>query len=241
MRALWLGLILAVTAAAAELLAGIGTRLGWWPFTTGFTLLRYGTFAALLALPLLGWGVWRTPARAPRLAGGLGLIVAVFAAAVPLSWLLPARSLPVIHDISTDTVSPPAFVAVLPQRHGAPNPAEYGGPEVAAQQREAYPDIVPLRLSLPPAEAYALALDTARRSGWEIVAAEPESGRIEATDTTFWFGFKDDVVVRITPDAAGARVDVRSLSRVGRSDVGTNARRIRDYLGRLAEAAHAQG
>jgi uncharacterized protein (DUF1499 family) len=69
--------------------------------------------------------------------------------------------------------------------------------------------------------------------GWTIVAAEPAAGRIEATATTRWLGFKDDVVVRIRPDAGGSRVDVRSVSRVGKSDLGTNARRIREYLGRL--------
>jgi uncharacterized protein (DUF1499 family) len=66
------------------------------------------------------------------------------------------------------------------------------------------------------------------------VAADSSAGRIEATATTPWFGFKDDVVIRVAPDPAGSRVDVRSVSRVGQSDVGTNARRIRAYLARLA-------
>ena len=69
--------------------------------------------------------------------------------------------------------------------------------------------------------------------GWEIVDANPGQGRIEATDATFWFGFKDDMVVRVAPTETGSRVDVRSLSRVGRSDVGTNAKRIRAFLARL--------
>ena len=68
-----------------------------------------------------------------------------------------------------------------------------------------------------------------------LVAAEAADGRIEATDTTFWFGFKDDVVVRVQPADNGSRIDVRSESRVGKSDVGTNARRIRAYLAKLAE------
>jgi uncharacterized protein (DUF1499 family) len=86
---------------------------------------------------------------------------------------------------------------------------------------------------MPPDQAFERALLVARDSGWEIVAAKREEGRIEATDTTFWFGFKDDVVIRITPALDGSRVDVRSLSRVGKSDVGTNAKRIRAYFRKL--------
>lgn len=238
MRLVWLGFILALTAAALELIAGPGHRLGWWPFTTGFSLLRYGAIGALLSLPLLLWAVWRAPVGRLQILAGVGLLIALPAALLPLSWLYLARSLPVIHDISTDTDTPPPFVAVLPLRQDAPNSADYGGSEIAAQQHEGYPDIVPLRLPLPAIDAYARALDTARRMGWQIVAADPQTGVIEATATTFLFGFKDDVVVRITEEAdGGARIDVRSASRVGRSDVGTNARRIRDYLGKLRSSA----
>jgi uncharacterized protein (DUF1499 family) len=142
-----------------------------------------------------------------------------------------------IHDITTDTETPPVFVAILPLRAGTPNTAEYGGPEVAAQQRTGYPDLKPLTLTIPPAQAFPHALAVAREMGWEIAANEPAEGRIEATDATFWFGFKDDVVVRITPAGSGSRIDVRSVSRVGRSDVGKNAERITEYLERIARVA----
>jgi len=165
------------------------------------------------------------------LAVALGLVTAW----VPWSWKNKAGSVPPIHDITTDTASPPAFQAVLPLRADAPNPSEYGGDSIAQQQREAYPDIEPVLLDVPPAQAFQRALEAAREMGWEIVSAEPAEGRIEATDTTFWFGFKDDVVVRVEPAAGGSRVDVRSVSRVGRSDVGTNAERIRDYLAKIRE------
>lgn len=211
--------------------SGLGTRLDLWSFRTGFVLLRWsvylGVAGAILALAAL-------IATRPR--GGIRvlLIAAVVAAAIavliPWRWQRQARQVPPIHDITTDLENPPEFVAVLPLRADAPNPATYGGPEVAAQQREAYPDIGPLRLEAPPGEAFTRALDAARRMGWEIVAADSAAGRIEATATTRWFGFKDDVVVRITPDGGGSRIDVRSVSRVGRSDVGTNAKRIRGYL-----------
>jgi hypothetical protein len=152
------------------------------------------------------------------------------AAGVPWYWQRRAREVPPIHDISTDTADPPEFVAILPLRADAPNPAEYGGPAIAAAQQQAYPDLQPLALPRPPEAVFGRAVEAARRAGWEIVASDSAAGRIEATATTGWFGFKDDVVVRIRPANEGSRVDVRSVSRVGRSDVGTNARRIRAYL-----------
>ncbi|HEX7466433.1 MAG TPA: DUF1499 domain-containing protein, partial [Usitatibacter sp.] len=86
----------------------------------------------------------------------------------------------------------------------------------------------------PPQKATQSAIDAARACGWEVVSSDAPSGRIEATDTSLWFGFKDDIVVRVRPDGAGSRVDVRSVSRVGKSDIGANAKRVRGFLARLA-------
>jgi hypothetical protein len=152
---------------------------------------------------------------------------------VPWYALQQARALPPIHDITTDTGRPPQFVAILPLRAGAPNPAAYGGADVARAQVGAYPDLRTRRMDATRADAFNRALQVARDLGWEIVAADAAAGRIEATDTTFWFGFKDDVVVRVEADGAGSRIDVRSVSRVGVGDVGANARRIRAYLQKL--------
>jgi uncharacterized protein (DUF1499 family) len=162
-----------------------------------------------------------------------GILIGLLTAGIPWSWLRTVKQVPNIHDITTDTENPPKFIAVLPLRKNAANPAEYSGPDIAVQQRKGYPDIVPLRSKMPPDQVFEQALSIARDMGWEIVDAKPKDGRIEATDTTFWFGFKDDVVIRITPALDGSRVDVRSLSRVGRSDVGTNAKRIRAFLEKL--------
>lgn len=223
-------LVVAVLAALAVVAAGPGTRLGLWPFRTGFVVMRWSAYAAIVgaALGLIGLVL-----PGARIAGAAALLAGAATFGVPWMWMRTARSVPPIHDISTDTENPPAFAAVLPKRAGAPNPPEYAGAQVAAQQKAAYPDLRPLRLELPPAEAFGRALQVARDMGWEIVAAQPEDGRIEATDTTRWFGFKDDIVVRVRPEEGGSRVDVRSKSRVGRSDVGTNAGRIRRFLDRL--------
>jgi hypothetical protein len=144
-----------------------------------------------------------------------------------------AQALPKIHDISTDLANPPAFVKILPLRANAPNSAVYGGAEIATAQKAGYPDIQPREVALPVEAAFASALTAAGAMGWEIVNVDAGQGLIEATATTFWFGFKDDVVIRVTPAAAGSRIDMRSVSRVGRSDVGANAARIRKYFSLL--------
>ncbi len=224
-------LLLAVLAAVLLLIAGPGTRMEWWDFRTGFKLLRWATFGGLTAaaLALVALLVPRTR-RGGAASLVLALVIGLGVAYPPLQGMRTARSVPPIHDITTDTAQPPAFVAVLPLREDAPNPSDHPGEDVAAQQRAAYPDLQPLRLDAEPAAAFERALEAARGMGWEIVASDPAAGRIEATDTTFWFGFKDDVVVRVASDGDGSVIDVRSVSRVGMSDVGTNAKRIRAYL-----------
>ncbi len=232
-------LLAAVIALLMLLFAGPGTRLEFWDFRFGFTLMRWalyiGVSAALLGLVLL---------LIPRTRSGnvsalvAAMVIALGTAAVPFLLAQQAQSLPRIHDITTDTHNPPQFIAVEPLRADAPNPIEYEGEEIARQQREAYPDIVPLETDVYPAIVFDRALETAQTMGWEIVAADADNGRIEATDTTFWFGFKDDVVIRIQGSNGGSRVDVRSKSRVGLSDVGANAARIRSFLDALDERLH---
>jgi uncharacterized protein (DUF1499 family) len=146
-----------------------------------------------------------------------------------------AASTPLIHDITTDTDKVPHWVALQSQRAGAQNGAAYGGPAVAAVQKRAYPDLAPLTLAVPPDRAFARVQAAARSMGWRIVAAVPADGRLEAIDTTRWFGFADDIVVRVTATPNGSRIDVRSASRVGRSDLGVNAKRIRAFLAAVAK------
>jgi uncharacterized protein (DUF1499 family) len=140
---------------------------------------------------------------------------------------------PRIHDITTDTDHPPQFVALLAVRQKAPNGTAYGGARIAQAQKAAYPDIAPARLGTPPDQAFDRALDAAQRMGWKIIAADKAEGRIEATATTFWLRFKDDVVIRIAAAGSGSRLDIRSMSRVGRNDFGANAKRIRAFLQQL--------
>ncbi len=228
---------LAVAAVIVLASAGAGYRLGLWTFRTGFTFLKYGAWCGLAsALLSLGALVWATRGRRAFeiILALAALAVGIAAFSVPFQWRMAVQQAPHIHDITTDVTNPPQFVAILPLRKDAPNPSTYGGAEIAIKQRAAYPDLKTAVLDLPAPPAFEQALDAARRMGWRIVAAVPEEGRIEATDTTFWFGFTDDIVVRVTPAGNRSLLDVRSVSRVGISDAGTNARRIRAYLRRVA-------
>ena len=230
------GTLLALLAGLLAASAGFGHRWGWWSYRAGFTVLKAAAYVGIAAAAVSLAGLIVTRPLLLRQGAVLslaGVLIGFLTAGIPWSWLRTVKQVPYIHDISTDTDTPPKFVAVLPLRKDAANPAEYGGPDIAAKQRKGYPDIVPRLMRVPPDRAFEQALSTARDMGWEIVDARSKDGRIEATDTTFWFGFKDDVVIRITPALDGSRVDVRSLSRVGRSDVGTNAKRIRVFFQKL--------
>jgi uncharacterized protein (DUF1499 family) len=236
-------MIVALVAAAIALLglvllgaAGPAYRVGV-PLEGAFALLRWGAYVGAAGAALAGAAAvaarWRKDHKAmwvavAALAGALAVV------AIPYWWQREAQRVPPIHDITTDLDNPPSFQAVVPLRADAPNTLDRP-PLLAVQQREGYPDIQPVTLPLPPDRVFNRALDVAQRMGWEVVGSDQQAGRVEATATTRWFGFKDDVVVRVTAWGSGSRVDVRSVSRVGRSDVGTNARRIRDFLGNLQD------
>jgi len=228
----------AATLGTVSLIALAATgplhHAGLFGLAGAFGLVKWSVYGVLATMVLAIIGLIVDSRREARTSTALRAMALSFIATgsiAALAW--KASRVPAIHDVTTDTMQPPPFLAVLPLREGALNPVEYGGPDVAAKQKQAFPDIVPLTLDLPPARAFDRALAAARSMGWDLVASDPAGGRIEATDTTFWFGFKDDVVIRVTPQPDGSRVDVRSLSRVGGGDIGANAARVRKYLAAL--------
>lgn len=227
------GLVLGVAALAAVAISGIAYRLGGWHFTVGLQVTEWAVYGAAVALALSAVGLIQArPQARPRgfLLGILGVAAALPVVAMGLHWEYATRTYPPINDISTDTEDPPVFWDM-------PNPTNYPGAETAALQRAAYPDLAPLELAMPPEKAFAHALAVAEGRGWAIVAHVPQEGRIEATDTSLLYGFTDEIAVRVAPSDGGAKVDVRSRSRLGRIDRGVNAKRIRAYLKALQ--AHA--
>ena len=171
------------------------------------------------------------------------VIVSMILGLVPVGIIGPqmaaAGDVPPIHDITTDTANPPGFVAIVPLRENAPNGYEYGVTEawpaekLGATTMEAYPDLKPIESDLSVADAVDRTEDALRAMGLDIVAVDKDAGLVEATATTFWFGFKDDMVVRVVGNGEGSRLDLRSMSRVGQSDVGANAARIGDFVDRF--------
>jgi hypothetical protein len=228
-----LSILLVVAAALLLVFAGPGHRLGLVPVKIAVYSSAAAGLIALIA-GLIGvialTGSLATGRRDALLPALLGTTAGAIVGLHMLSWVQTARSVPQIHDITTDLADPPVFVAVAPLRADAPNPAAYDGPDTAAAQREAYPDIQTVRFpGVSADEVIRAARRAALESGWDVVAYAETEGRLEATDTTFWFGYKDDIVVRVKATGDGAELDVRSKSRVGLSDLGTNAARIRGY------------
>lgn len=241
-----LALLLALGAVLVGVGAAVGSGAGLWSFRPAFTALRWAFFAAAgggaLALVALVWGL---VARAGTLV--ISLIAVALAAgycSYLVSWIGQASAVPAIHDISTDLADPPQFRTLTLRADNLDSIPDGDDPALAALtslerlhsvQRRGYPDVATLRLDAPPARAFAAAEELVRQRGWTVATADPAAGTIEATDTVSLFRFKDDVVIRTRPAPGGSVVDVRSVSRVGVSDLGVNARRVTAFLADLKD------
>lgn len=226
--------------AIVVILAGPAHKAGLVDYRLAINALIFGAFGSLAAAVLAAVGMFfARPGRRKRgmVLSGAALGVSAAVAVTLFVMASNATKVPPIHDITTDIVDPPAFEVVVGLRAPGDNSADYAGIDtVGRHQADAYPDLQTLYLMEPVESVFKRAEKTARTMGWEIVASEPERGRIEATATTFWFGFKDDVVIRIEKAQAGATaLDVRSASRVGISDIGANAARIRAFLKKITD------
>jgi uncharacterized protein (DUF1499 family) len=228
--------LLACAAAMTVAAAGPLHRFLGLDVEIVLTIFRYGFYLAVAGAALgLATIVPTRPGERRRgfVAAFLAITIGVAAAWMPLDWFLRAQRLPELNDISTDISNPPPLVVTNQLRRGAPNPPTYPGASAGVLQRAAYPDIVPVVLPVPPAEAFKRVDRVALDMDWDVVARAPAEGRLEAIATSAWFGFNDDIVVRIKPDGNGSRIDIRSKSRVGESDLGVNARRLREFIARL--------
>lgn len=216
--------------------AALGTRFGLWPWTLGLGLFALSLVISLAIQIISAIWMLRRPGQATkttlRWASLLALPPLILIAVLLRSG--DGERAP-IHNISTDTQSPPEFAAAIEQRGKDSNSLEYTD-EIAIIQQQLFPDVKPISSELAPAAAFARALFTAESLGWEVYAQDARQGHIEAVQTTLWFGFKDDIVIRIRAEESGSRIDLRSVSRVGRSDLGANAKRILAFTERFNSA-----
>jgi uncharacterized protein (DUF1499 family) len=208
-------------------------RFGVVELGTAFTGFKFGLVAGIAALVLLVIQVIFKRKTVSLASAAIAVIFSTIAIALPLGMMTTAKNVPPIHDISTDLVNPPEFVAIAPLRADAPNPVEYAGAEAAEQQRTAYPDLQTLTYSQSKSELVEASKQAIENLGWELVNTDADKGIVEATETTAWFGFKDDVVVRVTDNDSERLVDIRSKSRIGKSDLGKNAARIHALIDEL--------
>jgi uncharacterized protein (DUF1499 family) len=263
--------IVSATAAATLVLAfcifaaGPGTRLGFWDYGVGLSMIRavsapkaiaggisLSPLFTGLALSVVGAiaGFFLKEPRATTLAGAAALVAGV-AALVPIQMKKAFEGNPFIHEVTTDFDDPPQIIAAaqMPRK----NPAAYRGDDpvpqstdamtVAEAQRAAFPDIAPIIAESDLQSATARAKSVVESMGMEILAEGPSDEvagggwRIEAVATSFWFGFKDDFIIRLTREAEGkTRIDLHSKSRVGGSDLGANAKRVREFSKRFNAA-----
>ncbi len=249
-RLSWLALALTVGGLAAALIAAAGSAFDAWPFRTGFGILRYAFYAAM-AGGVLAIAAFFVSRRSGARTGRINLaaiVIAVAFGAYLTSHIITAKSVPAIHDATTDLADIPQFAALTVRADNLENIPANDRPELAALEpearwkaihREAYGDLHSLKLALAPADVLRRVEALARSRGWQVARVDPQSGTLEATAETLFFRFKDDVVVRVRPDPAspaGSIVDMRSISRVGGSDIGVNAERIRAFLADLRKA-----
>jgi len=246
------------------MVAALGVKFGLWDWRIGLgtLIVTWGPRLLIAAMILAGIALLVSLIRRPREGVTLAL-VALLIPALGFGYLLYVRSqtsaIPPIHDVATNIEDPPVFSeGIMRERTaGGANPIHpltaplssieaYKGPRfadrhartVGALGREAYPDLRTVTVTAAPDRLFAVVREQAQDRGWTIATDDPESGRLEAMAETFWFGFKDDVVVRVRPAGAPNQwhLDARSTSRVGLSDMGANAARLRDYLGDVTEA-----
>lgn len=226
-----LAVILLVLAGVLIASAGPAYRADMVALSTSFTWLRQGAQLAMAAavvglITLVLSGVLRR--WGPALVGASVSLAVVALIAMPMQMKQRAQSVPPIHDITTDMSNPPAFTLLAPARREAPNAVDYPGAETASQQEAAYPQLTSVTLNMPLARAMEVAKAIVQKRGWEIAGVTNTT--LEATATTRWFGFKDDVAIRMTQTDTDVLVDMRSASRLGKSDLGTNAERIQAFL-----------
>ena len=233
--AVW-GLRLAVIAPLMMLVAGGFYRLRFVDVQIALLALAVAVLISVVAalLGLVGAVLSARDGSGNTKRAVAALVVALVALVVPLNTVRQGAGVPMIHDITTDLEDPPIFVEVPRKRMSSDNSLDIDT-EVLAAQKAYYTDIGPTMLTMAKSEAFVVVREAVEASGWKVHAQKANLGYIEATASTPFFGFRDDVIIRVTEQAGTVRVDMRSASRVGLSDLGVNAGRIRDFMEMIAQ------
>lgn len=257
-----LALIVSLLVPVYFAVAALGVKFGlWgWKFGLGTLMVEWGPRLLIGSLVLGAVALLAALTGRPRRGAGAAVLALVIPA-VGLAYGYHVRSrsadIPPIHDVVTNAEDPPQYSErVMSKRKAAgANPVhppttplgsieayqsssfeDQSSQTVAGLAKQAYPEVRTLVVRADPARLFEVLLQEARERGWQIHTNDPAGGHLEATAETFWFGFKDDVAVRVRPGRAPGtlQVDARSTSRVGLSDMGTNAARLSDYLEAVA-------
>ena len=260
--AVW-SLRLALFALAATFIAIIIVRSGALDIVPALSTLAGALVLAVVAILMaLGAGIviWFQGCGGVRQAL-FAILIGCALIAYPAYLGVKAYKLPSIYDITTDPIDPPQFDAIARLRPRDANSVTYQGLYAAELQHTAYSDIEPEETSATPQEAYDAAMKVITRRRWRIVDSRPpppaapppargsnprqareepaSDAVIEAVARSLILGFREDVVVRIRATSDGTRIDVRSASRYGRNDLGSNAARVRDLIGSIDDILSA--
>lgn len=236
-----------ISAFVWGLVSALGTGWGLWEYTSGLKGVTWAFFLGLGAILFglfFGWRAQTSISPPPRTRRWAGMLVALVYVGWVGTFLMAALTVPAIHDISTDLADPPTFRTLQLRADNLDNVPGANDDEMKGltpQQRwvvvhqKAYGEIRSVRINEPVPMVLAKAERLAKARRWDIAVALPEEGRMEATDTSALFRFKDDIVLRVRPTdtGEGSVVDMRSVSRVGLSDLGVNAKRVRSFLADL--------
>ena len=247
----WQGLLVVIAGVGAllwGLVSAVGSGWGLWEWSRGLTGVTWSFILAIGAILLgilFGWRAKKTGVARPRLLRWVGMLVAIIYVGWIGTFILASASAPAIHDVSTALADPPTFRTLTLRSDNLdaiPGEGDADMKGMNPQQRwvvihqQEYGDIRSVRINEPVPNVIAKAERLAKARGWDIAISSPEEGRLEATETSTFFRFKDDIVLRVKPTETGdgSIVDMRSVSRVGTNDLGVNAKRVRSFLADLS-------
>lgn len=214
-------------------IAVIAYRLQLWSMGVSFQIIKYTGYVSiavfLIAILVALFALFKKQKDVAKTCVVVALLLAIPVTGLSMQ-AAKGKSLPFLHQVSTDTVNLPAFDAIIALRGEKSNPLDYDREKLAPLQQAAYPELQPILSDLSVEQAFTKAVDTAMNLGWEVVAKNQDKGMIEAVDTTLLWAFKDDVAIRVQLTDTGSKIDLRSISRVGGTDLGANADRIKKFI-----------